>query len=508
MEGDSIAADDTTIDYMLSSWTRICTALGREFVPYLPLIIPHVFRAARKTVDIPRTRGFSATYKASLGISEALNLKATGCSMIYSFLHVLREDYLPYIAETLDLMRPLMRFYNPKVRSYAINCQPDILQSVVSAYDAKMCDFTMVSQVFATVIQALLQCFETEAETSHLLILVGALHMCMNIVWDVEGLSSRCMDQKALDTVGRALLSLLANSHTKINLREEKTKLPDFDEEQMYQIQRLNEEEDELHTMVADCVGSLVKTHTVTFLPTFQTVFPEIMTMLEPHMTATTRQTAVCILDDVIDALGIQASAFFPHFVPVLISYCSDPDPDLRQACAYGIAMLASKGEEHFTPFLDSALAALLAGVSDPAARDEDAAQSTDNMIAALGQIAEFRQRPDLWPKWLSLLPLTADYNEGFRTYSTLCLLVEQNQTALLGRNMENLPKVVSVLLYVLDDEDWTDPKELRPRMLNLLQQLQHLSQSMAHALMRGLSPQEQQKLHLVFSQSTTSAMQ
>ena len=57
MTGDNIAADDTTFEYMLSSWTRICATLGKEFVPYLPLIIPHVFRAARKTVDIPSTVG-------------------------------------------------------------------------------------------------------------------------------------------------------------------------------------------------------------------------------------------------------------------------------------------------------------------------------------------------------------------------------------------------------------------------------------------------------------------
>ena len=61
----------------------------------------------------------------------------------------------------------MMSFYrNETVRSYAITCQPDILQSAVSAMEAKRVDVQTVRHVFLSVLRALVQCFASEPLTS------------------------------------------------------------------------------------------------------------------------------------------------------------------------------------------------------------------------------------------------------------------------------------------------------------------------------------------------------
>jgi hypothetical protein len=39
-------ADDPFRSYVLSAWSRICTVLKQEFVPYLPMVMPIVLQAA------------------------------------------------------------------------------------------------------------------------------------------------------------------------------------------------------------------------------------------------------------------------------------------------------------------------------------------------------------------------------------------------------------------------------------------------------------------------------
>ena len=423
--------------------------------------------------------------------------------MLCSFAHVLKEDYFPFVADTMEVMELLMTFYNDKVRSYAISCMPEILQSAVSAMEVKRIDLPMVQEVFSRILTRLLACFTSEFKTGHVVILVGALHHCLDIVGE---LARECLDQKALQTVGSSLLVLLTESHKKIHKREERAKRPDFDEEAYDRMLKDNEEEDELHSRVADCLGSLIKTHGEAFLPTLSVLFPEIVRMLEPGMTVGVKMVAVYVLDDMIEALGQQAQAFFPHFVPLLIEYCSDfseTNAELRQACAYGLALLATYGEGSFNVYVEPTLKVLLTGLGQSDARSEDNLYATDNMAVALGCLAQFHNHAELWPTWLQQLPLGADTNEGPRTYTLLCDLMEATNPFLLGESMENLPKIVSVMLAVVDEEEWLGSDEqLLRRIFHLLHQMHNLPGDTPQALLAALSQPDAQKFQNIIANS------
>lgn len=45
-ESYATASDDPFRSYVLSAWSRICTVLKAEFVPYLPVVMPIVLQAA------------------------------------------------------------------------------------------------------------------------------------------------------------------------------------------------------------------------------------------------------------------------------------------------------------------------------------------------------------------------------------------------------------------------------------------------------------------------------
>ena len=44
---EELEADDPQISYLIAAWARMCKIIGKEFVQYLPVVMPHVLKAAQ-----------------------------------------------------------------------------------------------------------------------------------------------------------------------------------------------------------------------------------------------------------------------------------------------------------------------------------------------------------------------------------------------------------------------------------------------------------------------------
>lgn len=42
----SLEVDDPQVSYMISAWARICKIMGKDFQPYLPVVMPAVMKTA------------------------------------------------------------------------------------------------------------------------------------------------------------------------------------------------------------------------------------------------------------------------------------------------------------------------------------------------------------------------------------------------------------------------------------------------------------------------------
>ena len=51
-EGGEMADDDPQLSYMISAWARICKILGKQFQPYLPLVMGPVLKAASMKPEV------------------------------------------------------------------------------------------------------------------------------------------------------------------------------------------------------------------------------------------------------------------------------------------------------------------------------------------------------------------------------------------------------------------------------------------------------------------------
>jgi hypothetical protein len=125
--------------YLVASWAKICQALGPEFEPYLPVVMPPLLRAASAKADVSviglPSNGFLGLYTycfsdeederyesdawttiklegQSVGIKSAvLEEKCQALEMLLVYVSTLGGGFAPYLTQSFELVLPALRFY-------------------------------------------------------------------------------------------------------------------------------------------------------------------------------------------------------------------------------------------------------------------------------------------------------------------------------------------------------------------------------------------------------------
>lgn len=135
-----VEPDDTLLSsYLVASWAKICQALGPEFEPYLPVVMPPLLRAASAKADVSvigshrdcfldshthsppdeEDERFESdawtTIKLegqSVGIKSAvLEEKCQALEMLLVYVSTLGGSFAPYLTQSFELVLPALRFY-------------------------------------------------------------------------------------------------------------------------------------------------------------------------------------------------------------------------------------------------------------------------------------------------------------------------------------------------------------------------------------------------------------
>ncbi|KAI5407279.1 hypothetical protein KIW84_053508 [Lathyrus oleraceus] len=137
--------------------------------------------------------------------------------------------------------------------------------------------------------------------------------------------------------------------------------------------------------------------------------------------------------------------------------------------------------------------------------KDRNALNSSENAtcdvaVSALGRICEFHRDSidgtTAIPAWLSFLPLKDDLAEAKIMHEQLCLMVARLDKDLLGAGNQNLAKIITVFLEVIEKGDKLASKQTIDQMNSLLRQLaQNIPPNMFETILLSLSDQQRELL-------------
>jgi len=481
--GQELADDDPQVSYLISAWARMCKILGPEFEQYLPMVMPPVLKAASikpevAVLDSDEMKSLendddwqfvTLGDQQNFGIRTAgLEDKATACQMLVCYARELKEGFSPYTKEVVEIMVPLLKFYfHDDCRIAAAECLPYLIDC------AKIQGQEYVGSMWEFILPSLLKAIESEPEKDIQAEVMSSLAQC------IERIGKGALAQSHLEELISIITNLLNTHFKRQEDRQEQRKDEDYDD--VVEESLLNEDDEDVYILskISDIVHALFGTMGAEFLPVFDQLLELFVRLLKPDSPWPDRQWGICIFDDLLEYTGPIAVKYNQYYIQALLTALTEKQPEVRQAAAYGIGVMAMYGQNAFSDTLKLALPLLFAIIQDPESRNLDNINASENAISAVTKICKYTQGTvvditNVIPMWTSWLPVWEDTDEAEHIYSYFCDLFESQHPGLFGENAANLSHLVAVIAQVFNLEITKKDSELHNRLKACIASLQN----------------------------------
>ncbi|KAI6211224.1 Importin-5 [Aphelenchoides besseyi] len=508
--------DDPEISYMISSWARVCKILGPEFAPYMPHVMPSVMKAAEfqpgiNIVDEEEVAQYdeqswsfiSMGDQRSIGIkTDGLEDKLTACEMLVAFARELGPAFAPYVEAVLKFMVTQLKYiFHDGVRSAAADCLPYLVLCVrEQGIEAERA-------VYNQILPALIDSLDNESDLE---VLADKLYAFAQLA---EHCGQRLFSNDDLVKVCAVVNSQMVRYEERLAEIKKNRKDEELDEDDQAELEDVLELESGVLGRISDIVHYLFIAFQEQFLPYFGPMNEKFAPLLGPGRSWHDRQWATCVYDDVIEYGGKQGRLSYHniYFQP-LLRHLVDEYPEVRQAAAYGIGVLALKGESEFAQPCAQALPILANAINMPNAREtEEGVEAVENAISAVAKILKYNSSAfdpnEVIPSFIEWLPIWDDSEELPYVYDYFCDLVEQNNPLVLGPNNSKLGRVFEIILHTFAKGAFEieDAKEahltVKQRLVNIMKML-HQNEQIFHQLISSahLSAHQQEVLKQILS--------
>ncbi|KAE9303542.1 Ran-binding protein 6 [Phytophthora fragariae] len=489
----SIVGNELIRTYLLQAWARCCTCLGRDFAPYLPLVMPTLLEAATQQAEFevdPSTLSSDDDDDESGGSTDSediqlaqvndkclsirtsiLEEKATACQLLAGMVTDLEDAFFPYAEQVTQVLAPLLtESVHSDIRSSAIRAMPALVKCVAistAAPASKDHGEAAIKQMVDFALGRLVNALTSEPEVDLVVSIMQSMISCLSNARELH--PTLDLNEAQLRELVHGLLVVLGDSFQRRAMRRggagsddmEAGEAEEDDDDDTSQSSETQAAEQELQFVLAECIGTLAKSHGAAFFPVFMTLlWDKVAALAAPGCLMEDRRLALFVVDDVLEHCGGPAMRQLDVFLPVLESALREvTEPGLVQAAAFGVGVCASQGGDAFAPRAEQCLQLLHNVVANPRAHSSpEQRNATDNAVAALGKFCEFQgaavDAATLFPQWLDLLPLRGDLEESLAVSRRVCRYVNDRHPLVLGApDYRHLGKVVAVLAAVAEEK-------------------------------------------------------
>lgn len=432
--------DDPQAQYLMHCWGRMCRVLGKDFLPFLPNVMPPLLELASAKADIQllddeeqveqvqQEEGWELVPLKGkvIGIkTSTLDDKHMAIELLVVYAQVLEGAFAPFVADIMEkiVLPGLAFFFHDPVRVVSAKCVPQLLNSYKKAYGNPSNE---LAALWNGTIEKLLEVLSAEPAVDTL------AEMYQSFYESVEVMGKGCLSHKHMETFIESAQSALEDYKLRVADRAEAATDADKDEGEEESEELLFEIEDD-QTLLSDmnkAFHCIFKNHGIAFLPAWQhlgSTYDAFLKSADP----TQRQWGLCIMDDVLEFCGEKSWDYSSSIIEPLAAGCRDSAPANRQAAAYGVGVAAQKGGPSWSGFLGAAVELLFHVTQFPNSRDEDNVFATENACAALAKILHYNSTQvanvdQTIASWVDTLPITNDEEAAPYAYAYLAQLINQ----------------------------------------------------------------------------------
>ena len=434
--------NDPQKSYILSGWQRLCITMDKHFVPYLPRVLPSLFKLVS---EVLKNQGSEDKININTSDTEEAEI---AINMISVFVEQLKEEFSEYVETTTQLILPLVNFNtNENIRQASAKCLPGLISSVKSK------SIETAAQVSKAFLEVLWSAAHSEYASDIIIHQINSMKDC------IEEVGQKFMSPDEISNINQKIFKLLVDSDNRKTENEKFKKLEDVEKEEIELLDEDNSCEEDLHVAIAELIGVLFKTHKELMLPLVEILYKDILSkVLQSNLSDKMHKFGIFLIDDMIEFLGIELIPDkWPYLSEALLKYALDKTCFVRQAAVYGIGILAIKSKDIFGNMASSCVNTLYQALKIPKENEKEKVYGhcRDNVISALGKIIKSQSDKinlnEVIQVWLENLPLKFDKEEAIQQHDLLTDIVLLKSELILGVNGSNIPKIITCYGNILN---------------------------------------------------------
>lgn len=214
IQNSPVDPSDTMLPhYLIATWAKVCQAMGPEFEPYLPVVMPPLLRAASVKADVsiydddevPEDKEGWETITMDgqqVGVrTSAIDEKCQAFETLVIYCSTLGSQFSPYLSQSLELVLPSLRFYlHDGVREACAMILPMLIACGKNSG-------TLTNQMVSATFSQLIHCISTESDASFLSSLYKCIVDCLRILGGPSALPSE-LHASVLEATKRQLQTI------------------------------------------------------------------------------------------------------------------------------------------------------------------------------------------------------------------------------------------------------------------------------------------------------------
>jgi hypothetical protein len=455
IQQSELKEDDPVKPYLEQGWSRIARIVGKDFIPFLPSVLPSLLESAKAEQDISLLEEDEAeeynqneewdviqlSGKHIAVHTAVLDDKAAAIDLISSYADILKGDFYPYTTEiVVEIVLPAIDFYlHDDVRRAAAGSLPQLLLTAQAATGQRS---TQTLELWQLISNKLLRAVASEPVVDLLFVYYSSLSDCVAIIGD------NALSGESLDLFIKNVDSNLKELFTRLKEREGQD--DDYNED-------VDEEDgdytdEELSDEINKVISSILNSTRTNFLQPFQRLVPTIAAFINDE-NVTAKLFGLCVASDLIEYTGEQSAVFQDLFLTIIGESLSSPLASIRQAAAYAVGVAAQHAPIAYHDFALAALEPLFKITQIPGARSEENINATENASSSIAKIlhsfgSKIPNSDSVIDSWIKTLPITQDNEAAPYAYRFLSELIEAGHASVGSQIPEIVDYVIQALIY------------------------------------------------------------
>lgn len=486
----NLEADDVQRDYVKDASERICKCLKNDFAPYLPTMLPGIFKSLKLDGEVvpsgTAVEDGDDFCHVSTGDGKLKKVRTAqfeeatqGVELICTFCTEMEGAYLEWVQPTAQALLPFltsdddMAVLNDEARSAAFKAWSLLIKCAKVGAQERGQQSDVPKELLITFLQKIIALADMEKEPETLREAADGIAACLK-----NAGPGMLNGQMMLDLV-RKLLVVIDQSFQRTAMmaqakQEEAAGAPPELQAEEDDDDAGQDAEENCRRSWEEALGRVIEVAPAEFS---SQCLPEVSQRMQQWLGSKENRTLGLFLAcDIVNYLKEQSEVVWPIIMPAVFAGVEDPDPDVRIPAFYAINLAAPI--QRFAQAAPDAFRKLATALAKkaPKKREEKARVAVDNAVAALltlakehGSLCPADINP--WQMIVAKLPLQEDEEEARKVHAVVADLVLAQHAGLLGPEAANLGKVLGSLAEVHKSENLSD-KETDEKILKIFRMI------------------------------------